>query len=82
MAIIINDTGPVLSDGYGIIINWAITICLPSIQQKVNLNRELYSYQPLVLRLHCRKNPIFYHFKCLVKLIHSKLLLTFTLYNK
>ena len=66
MAIIINDTGSVLSDGYRIIINRAITICLPSIQQKVNLNRELYSYQPLVLRLHCRKNPVFYHSKCLV----------------
>ena len=82
VAIIINDSGSVLSDGHGIIINWAITICLPSIQQKVNLNRKLHSHQPLVFRLHCKKNPIFYHSRCLVKLIHSNLLLGPALHNK
>lgn len=40
VAIIINDSGSVLSDGHGIIINWAITICLPSIQQKVKSQQK------------------------------------------
>lgn len=42
-----NELGSVLSGGNGSIINLVFTTSLLSIQQKVDLKRNLQSYQPL-----------------------------------